>query len=256
MHRICAVVAVLLALWANPASAGIVNVQSSLVSPADEGLSGSLTGSALLKTGNVELLILRGQGTARYRSGDHLWVAIINGNFGRNTDGTFLSRTFEHIRYRYRLNKRLTAEAFTQHEYAKFRRLTFRALFGAGPKIDIVQKKKYSMAVGVAYMLELERLLDDGEIDAGNSDTAHRASSYVTGHYELDKRLQLVETFYVQPRLDDFGDIRLLNQSSLVVKANDKLSFSTSFSIAYDRAPPATIKRVDTQLTSSITLSF
>lgn len=257
MRRICALAVVLVFSGASQANAGIVNVQSSLTAPAAEGFSGSLTGSALVRGGNAEVFILRGSGTVRYRSGDHLVIGIVNGNFGKSGESTFLSNTFEHARYRLKLSDRLTGETFVQHTFNKFTRLELRALFGVGPKIDIIEKKKYSLALGVAYMLEYERIANDEVSDAGDTDTAHRASSYLTGRYEIDDRLQLVDTFYAQPRLDDVsGDYRLLNESSLVVTASKKLSFTTSFSISYDRKPPRDTKRVDTSLTSSITLSF
>lgn len=256
MYRICAVVIVLAALGTTEANAGIVNVQSILASEANEGLSGSLTGSALYKTGNIDLLIVRGSGTTRYRSGDHLIVTILRGDFGKSGDSKFLSKTFEHVRYRFRINKRWMTEAFAQHEFDKFRRLKLRALVGFGPKLDIYQKKSYSLSVGMAYMLEQERLAEDGESDQGATNTAHRGSSYLTGRYEMDDTVQLIDTFYVQPKLDGPDDFRVLNESSVVVKASKKISFTTSFVIAYDRAPPAGIKRVDTSLTSAVTLSF
>jgi hypothetical protein len=94
------------------------------------------------------------------------------------------------------------------------------------------------------------------EVDAGATDVQHRASSYVGLRYDIDDRLQLVETAYVQPRLTDPSDVRLLSESQLVVKVNSTLAFTTSFMIAYDAAPPAAIKKRDTTLKSSITVNF
>lgn len=239
-----------------PAAAGIVNVQSILATEAEEGLSGALTGSIDWRTGNTDYLFLSAAPVARYRAGDHLFIGILRAD-RKTSEGTELvSRLFEHGRYRYSFTDRLLGEVFAQHEFDEIRRLQVRALVGAGPKFDVFKGEGYSASFGVAYMLEYERLRDDMQVDAGTDDLQHRISSYLLGHYEIDDRLQLVETFYVQPRLTDPNDIRFLNDSTLVVSVTKKLSFNTTFNVSFDNAPPATIEKLDTALTSSVTYDF
>lgn len=238
------------------AYAGIYNLQSILAIEAPEGLSGAISGAADYRTGNVNYLFLGATPLARYRSGDHLVIGLVRSEYKSSTGDTILSRTFEHLRYRYQLRERLLAEVFAQHEYDGIKRLQLRTLLGAGPKVDLVKDESYGLALGVAYMIEYERLQDDGEIDAGRSDFQHRNSSYLVGHYQLDSRVQLIETVYVQPRLTDVSDTRLLSDSQVTFQITKRLSFATSFSLAYDSRPPATIKRLDTALVSSLTLEL
>lgn len=258
MVRFAALFALAAAVLSTPATAraGIVNVQSILTNEAEEGLSGSLTGSLDWRTGNVDLLLLSAAPTARYRSGDHLGIAIVKGELGERVGERFIFRSFEHLRYRYSFTELILGEAFVQHTFDEFKRLRLRALFGAGPNVTLIGRDNLRVQFGVAYMLEYEELRDDGAIDAGETDLAHRASTYLTGAYELDDRVQLVNTVYAQPRLDDPSDVRLLDESELVVQLTEKLSLTTSFSMAYDRAPPAEIKRLDTALKTAITYSF
>jgi len=248
------------------ADAGIVNVQSILASNAPEGVSGSITGSADWRTGNTNLLLLSAAPTARFRAGDHLVIALVQGDFGRTTvadqSKTIMKKTFEHLRYRYTLTSRLLGEAFAQHTFDEFRRIELRVVAGAGPKYDFVQRAGVSAAVGVAYMLEYERV-DDAYRDSGDEQLVHRASSYLTGSYSLDDRVQLVETLYAQPRLTDFGDVRLLNDTSVVLKLTSKVSLTTSFNISYDSEPPepidpagVEIETVDTALKTAISIGF
>lgn len=241
------------------ADAGIVNVQSALATDADEGVSGAVTGSADWRTGNVDLLMLSAAPVVRYRSGAHMLIGIGKVDFGKTGEPltTFIKRTFAHVRYRYRVNPRLVGEVFAQHSLDEFVRLSTRALFGVGPKFDLVNGKKYDLDLGVAYMLEYERLsVEPGLSDSGDDDLANRASSYLSLRIEIDDRLELVDTAYVQPRLTDFADVRLLNETTFSVKINDRLSFATSFVIAHDRAPPETVEETDTALKSSVTVSF
>jgi hypothetical protein len=241
---------------AAPAHAGIVNVQSVLATEAEEGLSGSITAGVDWRTGTIRLLGLSAAPVARYRAGDHLLIGIVRGEYRTFGDSKVVARTFEHLRYRYRLVPRVTAEVFAQHEYDEFRRIELRALAGAGPKFDLVHRPRTNLAWGLAYMLEHRRLRDDDQPDAGARRTQHRASSYLTGSYQVKDDLQLVETFYAQPVLTDPGDIRLLSESQLVVKLTDQLALTTSFVLAYDRRPPAGVKRLDTALTHTVGYSF
>jgi len=245
-----------LTLVPNRASAGIVNVQSVLATEAEPGLTGAVKASADLRTGNVDLLLLSAAPVARYRAGDHLIIGILRGNFGKSKGARIISRTLEHLRYRNQLSKRLVGELFLQHEFDQFRRLATRALVGVGPKLAILSRSKLSVDFGAAYMLEYEKLRSDSEVDAGQDELQHRASTYLTGRYEIDDRLQLVETAYAQPRLTDATDIRLLLEIQLVVKATARVSFTTAFTVAHDSAPPAAIDKTDTRLKSSITVEF
>jgi putative salt-induced outer membrane protein YdiY len=244
------------ALGADHASAGIQNVQSALATEAPEGASGSLAASADWRTGNVSFLFLTAAATARYKRGPHLAIALVQADRRTSGEDIFIERSFEHLRYRYSLSERWLVEGFGQHEYDGLRRLRIRALGGLGPRVELLSGAGYQVGLGVAYMLELEELQDDGEIDAGESDLAHRVSSYLVGSYELNDRFQMVETFYAQPRVDEGDDIRLLNETSVVLKATDKISFTTSFVVAYDSRPPATIEKLDTALTTTMGIAF
>ncbi len=239
-----------------PAHAGIVNVQSLLAKEADKGFSGAFKGTADWRTGNVNLLLLSASPIVRYRKGDHLVLGVLRGAFGKSGDKRIISRTFEHLRYRYHLRDRVLLESFVQHEFDEFKRLQLRALLGIGTKIDLAQGKRYGVSFGLAYMLERERLRDDDQPDAGAEDTAHRASSYLTGRYELDDRVQFIDTFYIQPRLTDVNDTRMLNEAQIVMKLSKSVSLTTSFTIAYDSRTPDDVEELDSALKSIVTVAF
>lgn len=238
------------------AHAGIYNLQSVLAIEAPEGLSGAISVSVDSRTGNVDYLFLGATPLARYRSGDHLVIGLVRSEYKSSKGDTILSNSFEHLRYRYQFAEHLLGEVFTQHEFDALKRLQLRALVGAGPNISLLKAKSYGLAVGVAYMLEYEKLQNDGEVDASHAEFQHRNSSYFVGYYKLDDRVQLVETLYVQPRLTDASDTRLLSDSQITFQVTKRLSFATSFSVAYDSRPPATIKRLDTALISAFTLEL
>jgi putative salt-induced outer membrane protein YdiY len=256
--RAAAITVISLAALAE-AQAGIVNVQSSLATEAREGLSGSIEGSLDWRTGNLSQLSIALAPVARYRSGDHLFVALGSAELYQTQGIAFDRRLFEHLRYRYTINCWLTGEAFAQHEFNERRRLQLRALTGAGPRFQLADTRRFRVGLGVAYMIEYEELdgpADEPVTDAGDTVLNHRISSYLTGSYEIDKNLLLVGTFYGQPRITDVADIRLLLETQVVVKVTDRLSFKSSFSMYYDREPPDTVEPLDTRLQSAVSYSF
>lgn len=260
---------------AGRASAGIVNMQSILATEAEEGLSGSISGSVDWRTGNTSRLWYRIAPVARYRAGDHLFIGTISGDYFRDTGDL---RFFEHVRYRYHVTDRLLGEAFVQHERNDKRLLGLRALAGVGPKYQVVDGDKLQVGVGVAYLLEYERLQEPGDPvrvllapPEESPSLNHRISSYLTGSFEVDERVQLVQTLYAQPRITRLSDYRLLSESGLVFKLTRHLSFKTTFTLAYDSEPPTyeyadpndpenpelpEVQALDTALISSITYDF
>lgn len=258
VRKLCTAAAAAAALIAGaaPAAAEIQNVQSALATEPPQGLSGSVNASADWRTGNVEFLFVSLAAAARFRVGNDLWIALANIDRKTSGEATIVERTFEHLRYRHILSERWLVEAFAQHEFDGVKRLRIRTLVGVGPRLELLHGKSYGVGLGVAYMFEFEQLQQDMEIDAGDTDLANRASSYLVGSYEVNDNFQLVGTFYVQPRLTDVNDYRLLDETSVVLKATDHISFSTTFVVAYDSRPPATIDSLDTALKSAISISF
>jgi putative salt-induced outer membrane protein YdiY len=261
--RTALVVALALVVLAAPrlARAQIVNVQSLLGQETPEGFSGALDAGADWRTGNTELLILSGASTLRYKSGDHLVFAVARAAYGRIGSGDdekqIIGNTFEHVRYRWRLGDRLTAETFGQHELDKFRRLKLRALAGVGPRLSIFTDKQAALVFGVAYMFEYERLDDKvGTIDAGADYTTQRMSTYLVFTSALNDVVTFAETVYLQPNLADLADFRLLNETQLQVKLTDHFTFKTALVIAHDASPPDTVKKTDTSMQTGISFKF
>lgn len=254
-HARAALVAATLAV-APAAHASIVNVQSILATEADQGLSGAVTGSFDWRTGSSRRLWMSLAPVARYRHGDHLIVALASGELLQTSGVSFDQRIFEHLRYRYTFIPRLVGEAFTQHEYNEQRRLLLRALVGAGPRVQLVDTDRTHIGLGVAYMLEYERLDENSMIDANHDELNHRISSYITGSYAVDDDMLVVGTAYAQPEIVDPGDVKMLVETQLVFKPTKHLSFSTAFTLFFDSEEPDGVEPLDTRLLSSFTVSF
>jgi hypothetical protein len=248
-------VLLLVGLYAGSAAGQIVNVQALFdEKTAPLGPSAAVELSADWRTGSTNLFSIRGALLGQWRTEKDIWLGVIRGEYSFAEGERIVSRVMEHLRYRRQLSDMLAVEAFAQHEYDEFRRLQFRALLGAGPRVTLWSTDTAGLTFGAALMLEHERLRRDGEPDAGSRYTDPRLSSYLLGRVELMENIHLVETLYAQPRVTKPDDIRLLNETLFTVTPNDRVTVGLGFTLIYDSAPPATVPELDTQLRTTVGL--
>ncbi len=251
------VLGVWLALVSGAAAAQIVNVQALFdEATAPMGLSGAVDVSLDWRTGSTQLISTRAVLSGQWRTEKHTVLLVARGEYGFAQDELLISRFLEHLRYRYRLTSTLSVEAFAQHELDAFRRLRARALVGVGPRFTVFSEEAASLVFGAAMMGEYEQLRLDDAIDAGQERLDPRLSSYVLGRLKLAENMSLVETFYAQPRLTRFADVRLLNETLLVITPNKRFTFNLGFTVTFDAEPPATVSRMDTLLRTSLGVKF
>ena len=253
-----ALVAVAVLLVARTAAAQIVNVQGALAKPpADDGVTGKLELKVDWRTGNNPLLDIGGGASVLGKRGDLLALAVVRGGYGTSRGLTLTKKSFEHLRLRYAIDCHWRWEAFAQHEYDAFRRISIRALVGSGPAFRFFATRPATVLAGAAYMFELEDLDGRaGATDAGERSLFHRASFYVTGTHEIGESASITETVYVQPRLRHPSDVRVFAEVALTSKLSRRLALSDALTFAYDRTPPDEIERLDTQLVVSLILTI
>ena len=148
----------------------------------------------------------------------------------------FANAMMGHLRVTRRVSKRWSLEAFGQAEYDEFLLLIRRTLIGSGPRLSLLHTDPLSLKLGTAYMLENE-LLDKTVVDEKPETLAHRWSSYMSAKGELGAHVGWDATLYIQPRLTDFNDFRLLVAATLSVALKDQLEFQLEFESRLDNKP-------------------
>lgn len=251
-------VCTLLVICAATADAQIVNVQGALAKPPGHD---DTVGQAELKLnwreGNNPLFDLGGAGNIVVRRGSVLGLLLARGEYGTSRGLTLARKSFEHLRIRSELAGGWRWEAFAQHEYDQFRRLSLRALIGAGPAYQVFDTAQIGVLVGAAYIYEDERLdTRPGTIDAGSHRAAHRASIYATGHEDVNANVTIVHTIYVQPRLDAASDVRILGELAVQTKLSSRIALKDGFIVAYDASPPDGVQTYDTSLDIALIVTF
>lgn len=241
-------------LTGSPAFA-IVNV---LPAPGKEisGLSGSATLKGSLKTGNTEIMDIGLSGATIYGSENFQTSLRASFNYGEKSDETYLYNTFEHLRFRFKLNDWVTPEAFIQHQFNEFRAIKFRGLLGLGAAFTLWEAASGYIVFGATYMLERE-VANGDPINLDRQKVVSRVSNYLQLSFKTDNDVTFSSTVFVQPLLKDVADLRIYNESGFSVKIHKNVAVGTSFKLTYDSRPlTADVEKLDTATLASVTLQF
>ncbi len=218
--------------------AQLVNVESKRMQNDTMAFAGNVTASYSYKQSNTTTFSLFKAGmTLQTRTKTKKSVFLILGSYDLTKTNTsnINNSGFIHFRYIRKFNNFIRLESFIQYQNNEVLLLDKRTLLGVGPRLKLFNKENLKSSFGVLYMYEIEQTLED--IPQLNRD--HRLSSYFTFTYAFPKDLCEVNTItYFQPRLDDFSDFRLTNQTSLYFKIIKNISLSVNINYLYDTKPP------------------
>lgn len=243
-----------------------INAEKLLDDPHGGGWSGSLQSSFALSRGNIDRLDFSAGGGiqywtlhpagAGYRGGrapvgalpffKDRWVLVANGAFVRFSLREVVNYGFAHMRYTRMWLPRLGSDVFAQAQYNELMLLRNRSLAGLGMRVDPVNRRVLQIWAGSGYMAERER----NDTIPGDPHPArvvnHRWTSYGVVQLRLaNAAIVARNTLYAQPRIDDFGDFRILESVQLEARATPVLAFGVEFEAQYDSRPPLTVQRTD-----------
>ena len=217
------------------------------------GWSGSVGGSFSLTGGNAEIYNLGGRVKIDYRKGRNDGFVVGTLRFLQQGDVVGLKSFFGHLRYNYDYQTWFTQEWFTQYEFDEIRLLERRILVGTGLRIKVYKTKQIHLYVGTTPMLEHEEL-DQSIQDEDRTVTVGRWSNYFSFKGQPREDIIFVNIVYVQPRFDDFGDFRILNETGLTIQLFKHVSLGVNLNLRHDTDPPGALKKTDFTLLN--TLSF
>lgn len=166
------------------------------------------------------------------------------------------NRAFVHFRHIRQLDDRLAREAFTQFSGDEFKNLSLRVLVGGGVRLtlgEVSDSSAFYLGLGAFYEHEE---LDTRYPDEADTEDALRASTYLVIKYQFNTHVSLVSSTYYQPRMNDVGDFRAIEDLSVQSRLTEALSLSAGIDIAYDSEPPRDVKATDASLKIGIVVNF
>jgi putative salt-induced outer membrane protein YdiY len=215
-------------------------------------IEGALTGD----TGNTQGIQAGGGLGAGLAEMPHLAFVYAHADYSRFNGSTQVSKTFAHARYNYEFTEWLWGELFAQAQSDQFQRLKLRNLVGVGPRFRVLHADTFDVFLGTAFMLERDVI----DVAPGAADRRDfliaRSSTYVTAHWDVDPRVVLATTMYVQPAFRDLSNVRLLSETLFTFKITKLLAASVAATVRYDSAPPSNVKTTDTEIKNALSLTF
>jgi len=210
--------------------------------------------------GNTNGAVASGAAFAGLNVGRHLAFLKLQGDYAEFNGVATITKAFAHLRYDFRLLPWLYAEAFVQLEENKFQRLALRQVDGVGLRFGIVQRPEIFLFFGTAWMVDWEKLSDDPPTTfspwVGPNWVAQRWSNYLSIGGKLGDRVRLANVTYVQPRVNAFSDLRLLNETSASVDIDKRFSAKVLNQIHYNSTPPYGVKPIDVDTLTSLVLTL
>ncbi|APR77163.1 Putative outer membrane protein [Minicystis rosea] len=209
--------------------------------------------------GNVSGSVVSAAAFAALEFGRNLTFVKLQGDYAQFNGEPTIAKAFAHLRYNYRILPFLFAEAFAQVEADKFQRLALRQLDGLGLRFAIVRHDLVQVYYGTAWMFDYSRLNDDeGQLSTfrGPSWIAQRWSNYAAVSVRVGARGRFADTLYVQPRFNDFSDLRLLNDASFALDIDKRFSAKISSQVRYNSTPPSRVKSTDVDTLTSLVVTF
>jgi hypothetical protein len=237
-------------LLAAPLSAQ-VNTEDMRRAQRSDGVGFEFDATGAYATGNTNYLLI-GLGS-RVDVALGADEAFVVGRFQLSeADGTiYRNQAFAHARYNNQISPLVIGEVFVQAEQNRQQLLEQRYLLGSGVRLQFVRSETAGLALGLTPMFEYEQLSLDPRPDA---ETYFRVSSYLSARLKVSDAASLSAVGYVQPRMDDFEDLRVLGQSALDLKLTRHVSVAVRANLRYDSRPPDTIRGTDFSIENGLTL--
>ncbi len=201
----------------------------------------------------TEIIELENDLAMRYRFGSNRFIFLSSLHFNSTQQENFAQSGFFHLRYVRSLNQWLMMEAFAQFQTDRPLRILSRNLQGFGPRINLVQSKKFDLYTGHLWMYEYDREL--------NSEIEHndwRLSSYLSMAWSVKERFAWTNVLYYQPRFDKFSDFRFNWQSQWAFSFTKHWQFTLEAKLSYDTDPviDPSIPNLTYKITNGIMVNF
>lgn len=187
---------------------------------------------------------------AQYQHNRHRFLMISDLAFIKASNQNFVNNGYQHFRYSYKLNNRITWETFTQAQYNLVLKLDKRYLAGAGPRFKLLKKNHFRLYAAILYMYEFQSQNMETIIQYN-----HRLSSYLTFNFNFDK-LDFTSTTFYQPLLNDFNNYRIATDNTIDISISTHFNFRVGFNLLYDDRQPPGIPDIVYVLKNGLSFKF
>ena len=230
-----------------------VNIES-MRNEKDDAFSGFLQGGLNFQKSNIDILEANASVRLDYHIRKYREKILFLGSYGLGQqDGKdFKNEMFSHLRlnvYPIDKNSPLSGEAFYQIQKDDFELLQIRQLFGCGGRIESNKNKSFRLAFGLGMMADHEK------IKGVEHNVVIRSTNYLSLLHKTDK-FNTFAVVYLQPRIVQPSDFRVLTEVTNEIKITKVLSFNFTLSYRYDSDTPEGVIKNELKSNGSLKYNF
>jgi hypothetical protein len=204
--------------------------------------------------GNSDFFTGGGAANVTYNTSSYSILVLGDGLLGFRGGKSFSNQGLVHLRYTWTKPQRFQPEIFTQIDYARPRKLTFRALAGAGLRTILFENATYSFTIGNSVMWEREHLDLPTTDPHPDRTSALRSSNYV--NLRIHTKATITLTGYYQVMPSEPKDGRMLGNLQIASQVAGPLQQVTTIRYRRDSRPPLGIKKNDITIGTSFAFTF
>ena len=204
--------------------------------------------------GNSDFFAGGGAANITYNTKAYSLLILGDGLLGFRGGKSFSNEGLVHLRYTRTKPKRFQPEGFLQTDYARPRKLTFRALAGGGFRTILFEDAKYSLTIGNSLMWEREHLdipATDPHLDRTS---ILRSSNYINLRIRAKATITLTGYYQVMP--SEPADVRMLGNLQIASPVAGPLQQVTTIRYRHDSRPPVGIEQNDIKIGTSFAFTF
>ncbi len=229
----------------------ILNVENLRIKTDTIGWAGKI-GLDFSMTKNTKSLMILGNKThVQFKTKKSLFLLLGQYNLMISDKNHLIDKSVLHFRYNYKFNDRVVGELFLQGQQNSISKIDFRGLSGLGIRFKLSKTKNMRYYFGTGFMYEYEK-----DFVSTTAAQLVRSTSYFSFSIYPTSSVSMVSTTYFQPAISHFSDYRLSTQNSLFFHLTKKMSFKTSFNLAYDTMPIVGVPKMQYNLSSGLVYAF
>ena len=254
--------------WLCMTAWGQVNAEALAEKVVDEGVGVDVRLGGAVQSGNVGLLDVRGGVSGQYRRdfpadvrGPHVLrervIVALRATYLAVDGRPFLDNRLVHLRYTRMASAVVGVDLFAQYQNNLLVLLDARWTAGASFGIQAVSAQRQQLRLGVGPMVEHEIRNVDPEGPDAKRVTNLRGVGFVDWRWAwIPDRLMLLQTAYVEPRVDGPADVLLLSYSELRAPVSAGGSLGITLNVRHDSRPPVGVEQTDVTLGWRVQATF
>lgn len=234
------------------AKAQIVNIENMRLATKKEGFTGSVDLSLNFTMNTVQLLQIGDRARIGYKKKKHHILLLTDHSLIRTNSLSIVNLGFEHVRYNYSFKDSgaVILELFEQAQFNKIQKINLRLLGGVGLRFHLLDQQHYQLNIGTGFMAEYEELIDFGI----SNDIL--SNNYISFDGQFSEHIGMNVITYFQPKLIDFGNYRLSNETQLRFIINKHLTYRVIYSLSHDSRDIPDVRKTNYTFRNALSFTF